>query len=110
MDVRYINVGICLDPKLCLCAWLLGRAQFKSRGVKKNTVPYMTEIILTNILVLSWIVYPYVDGFLDGPGQPLVLPAYNVETGFCVVVPCLLYVHMDGRGLFKVFLVSFSQG
>ena len=26
------------DPKLCLCAWLLGRAQFKLWGVKKNSV------------------------------------------------------------------------
>ena len=29
MDVRHINIGIDFDPKLCLCAWLLGRGQFK---------------------------------------------------------------------------------
>ena len=44
------------------------------------------------------IVYPYEDRFLDGPGLPLVLPAYDVETVFCIVVSCLLYVHMDGEG------------
>ena len=40
----------------------------------------------------------------------MVLSAYDVETGFCGVVPCLLYVHIDGRGLFEVFLASFSKG
>ena len=34
------------DPKLCLCAWLLWKTQFKPWGVKKNSVPYMTEIDL----------------------------------------------------------------
>ena len=70
----------------------------------------MTEVVLTNVLIQSWIVYPYVDGFLDGPGQPLVLPAYDVETGVCGVVPFLLYVCMDGRGLLKVLLASFPKG
>ena len=46
-----LMLELTLDPKLCLCAWLLGRAQFKAWGVKKNSVPYMTEIVLTNVLV-----------------------------------------------------------
>ena len=37
------------DLKLCLCTRLLGRAQFKPWGVKKNSVPYMTEIVPTNV-------------------------------------------------------------
>ena len=41
---------------------------------------------------------------------PWVLPAYDVEAGVCDVVSCLLYVCMDGRWLFKVFLVSFPKG
>ena len=60
----------------------------------------MTEIVLTNVLVLCWIVYPYEDRFLDGPGLPLVLPAYDVETAFCGIVSCLLYVHVNRGGLF----------
>ena len=51
MDIDYIMLDYDFDPKLCLCARLLGRAQFKPRGVKKNSVPYMTEIVLTNVLV-----------------------------------------------------------
>ena len=54
--------------------------------------------------------YPYEDRFLDGSGLPLVLHAYDVETGFCGAVSCLLYVQMDGGGLFKVLLVSLSKG
>ena len=34
----------------------------------------MTEVVLINVLIKSWIVSPYVDGFLDCPGEPLVLP------------------------------------
>ena len=29
----------------------VGRAYFKPRGVKKNSVPYMIEIVLTNVPV-----------------------------------------------------------
>ena len=42
--------------------------------------------------------------------MPLVLPAYDVEACVCNAVSCLLYVHMDGRGLFEVFLVPFPMG
>ena len=70
----------------------------------------MTQFVLTNVFLQSWIVFPYVDGFLDGPGQPLGLPVYDVETGVCFVVPCLLYVNIDGRGLLKVLLASFPKG
>ena len=44
-----------VDPK-CINAWLMGRAQLKPWGIKKDSVPYMAEIVLTNI----YIVYPYV--------------------------------------------------
>ena len=43
---------------LCLNATLLGRAQFKPWGIKKNSVLYMAEVVLTNVLVQSRIVYP----------------------------------------------------
>ena len=36
----------------------LGRAYIKTRGVKKNSVAYMIEIVLTNIPIKSWVVYP----------------------------------------------------
>ena len=92
-----------------MCTRLLGRARFKSWSVKKNSVPYMTEVVLTNVLVQGWIVYPYEDGFLDGAGLPLVLPAYDIEAGACNVVSCLLHVCMDGRGLLEVLLASFTK-
>ena len=45
----------------------LGRAYFKVSGIKKDSVPYMIGIELSNIPVKSGIVYPDVDGFLYGP-------------------------------------------
>ena len=49
----------------------LGRAYFKTKGVKKNSVPYMIEIVFTNVPIESGIVHPYV-------GQALVLPPFNM--------------------------------
>ena len=51
MEINYIMLDYDFDPELCLCVRLLGRVQFKPWGVKKNHVPYMTEIVLTNALV-----------------------------------------------------------
>ena len=51
MEINYIMLDYDFDPELCLYARLLGRAQVKPWGVKKNSVPYMTEIVLTNVLV-----------------------------------------------------------
>ena len=51
MEINYIMLHYDFDPELCLCARLLERAQFKPWGVKKKSVPYMTEIALTSVLV-----------------------------------------------------------
>ena len=46
-----LMLGCDIEPKLCLYTWLLGKAQFKPWGVKKYSVPYMTEVVLTNVLI-----------------------------------------------------------
>ena len=51
IDIDYIMLDYDFDPRLCLCARLLGRVQFKPWGVKKNSFQYMTDIVLTDILV-----------------------------------------------------------
>ena len=53
-----------------------GRAYFKARGIKKDSVPDMLEIELTNIPVKSGIVYPDVDGW---PSLPSMLKLSSVE-------------------------------
>ena len=53
----------------------LGIGYFKARGVKKDSIPDMIKIDLTNIPVKSGIVYPEVDCLFNDPGQALVLPA-----------------------------------
>ena len=65
----------------------------------------MTKIVLTNISVQCWVIYPNVDSLLNSPGLVPVLPSYDAEIVGSSVIPCLYDVHMDGRGLFKVFLV-----
>ena len=59
----------------------------------------MTEVVLTNVLVQSRIVYPYEHLFLDGPGLPSMLPSYYVETVVCNGMTCVLYMPVDGRRL-----------
>ena len=39
----------------------------------------MIEMVVTNIPVEGWVVFPYIDSLLCGSGQALVLPSYNVE-------------------------------
>ena len=46
----------------------VGMAYFNAMGVKKDSVPDMSKIELTNIPVQSRIVYPDVGGFLYGTG------------------------------------------
>ena len=52
----------------------LGIGYFKARGVKKDSIPDIIKVELTNIPVKSGIVYPDVDCLLYGPGYTLVLP------------------------------------
>ena len=42
----------------------------------------------------------FVDRFLNGSGQPLVLPPSNDEVDACCGMSSLLDVYMDGKGLF----------
>ena len=76
MPIGWIGLGMTIIVYVCMP---LGIAYFKTRGIKKNSVPYIIEIVLTYVPIESWIVYPYVDSFLYSPGQALVLPPYNVE-------------------------------
>ena len=58
-----------LATPIIVCVHIhLGRVCFKARGVKKDSVPDMIKIELTDIPVKSGFVYPDVDGFLYGPG------------------------------------------
>ena len=51
MEINYVMLDYDFDPELCLCTRMLGRAKFKPWGVKKNSVPFMPEIVLTNVLI-----------------------------------------------------------
>ena len=55
--VMPITVYVCIH---------LGIAYFKARGVKRNSIPQMIKIELTNIPVKSGIVYPDVDCLFRG--------------------------------------------
>ena len=65
MPIGWIDLGMTIIMYVCMP---LGKAYFKTRGVKKNSVPYMIEILLTNVPIENGIVYSYVDSFLYGPG------------------------------------------
>ena len=58
MPIGWIGLGITI---IVYMGKPLGRAYSKTRGVKNNSVPYMIEIVLTNIPIESWIVYLYIN-------------------------------------------------
>ena len=66
--VFYVYLQITIGWRWCVMCMHLGRAYFKARGIKKDSVPDMIESKLTNIPVKSGIAYHEVDGFLYGPG------------------------------------------
>ena len=46
MPISWIGLGMTIIVYVYMP---LGRAYFKTRGVKKNSVPYIIEIVLTNV-------------------------------------------------------------
>ena len=46
LAIAWIGLGLTIIVYVQL---VLGRVQFKPRGVKKNSVPYMIKVVLTNI-------------------------------------------------------------
>ena len=52
-DYLWLDIGLIgLGMTIIVCALLvLGRVQFKPRGVKKNSVPYMIKVVLTNVSI-----------------------------------------------------------
>ena len=72
-----------------------------SPGMLKRTLSHIWfRLYLPVFLFNDWIVYPYVDRFFYGPGQPLDLPPNDVEVVACCGMSSLLDVCIDGRGLF----------
>ena len=89
---------------------LLGRTQFKPQGIKKNSVPYVFRLYLPMFWFnVGLFTFMKMDSLMvlacPWSSLPMMLKA-----GVCNAVSCLLYVHMDGRGLLEVFLASFSKG
>ena len=55
MPIGWNGLGI----STIMCVHIpIGRVYFKARGVKKDSVPYMVQVELTNIPVQCGIVYP----------------------------------------------------
>ena len=81
-----------------------------SPGVLNKTLSHIwLKLYLSNVLVQIWIVNSNVDWFLDGSCLPPVLLAYYTEAIVLHGMTCLLDVHMDRRGMFQIFFVSFPQ-
>ena len=58
----------------------------------------MTKIVLNNISIYCWVLYPNVDSLLYSPDQIPVLPSYNAEIVGIGIMYCLLDVHLNRRG------------
>ena len=85
--------GVSMPTKLCSVCMPIRRVNFKVRGVKWDSVPYMMEIILTNIPINCGIVDCSVNRLLYCPGKAIFIPPYDaevphmwyyVQAGYCV--------------------------
>ena len=70
----------------------------------------MVKIELTYISVKCGIVNPYVDGFLNSSGNPMVLLPYYLEVVLCGCVASDASVVMFRGGFLQVLFESFSKG
>ena len=77
-----------MPPIMCVCM-PIGWVYFKARGVKKNSFPHMIMVELTYVLIKGGIVNSDVNRFFYSHGQALVLPPYDVEIVWCVIVSSL---------------------
>ena len=49
----------------------------KSKGVLQDLIPDVEELELAQVPAEGWIIDPYEQGFLDGPGNAVCLPTHN---------------------------------
>ena len=49
------------------------------RGVEQDLMPYVGQLALPNVPIEGWIIDPYADSLLDGPGKDMLLPTNNGE-------------------------------
>ena len=72
--------GMNMPTIICVHMPICGVYYFKTRGVKKESVPDMIKVELTYVPIKGRIVYSDVNRFFYSPGQTLVLPPYDVKT------------------------------
>ena len=52
---------------------------FKFWDCEQNSVPNVWEVVFPNISIKGGVVHPNLHSLLDGPGQAVFLPTYNVH-------------------------------
>ena len=97
MSIDWNGLGM---PTIMCVHLPIRRLYFKARGVKKDSVPYMVKVELTNIPIKCGIAYTDVDRPLYGPGYVLVLPPYDAKIVCCDIVFCVLAVHFNAWWFF----------
>ena len=60
--------GLSMPTDGCSVCMPIIIVNYKFSGAKQDSVPYMVKVVLTDIPVECGVVYPYVDGFLNGSG------------------------------------------
>ena len=77
--------GLGMPTIICVCI-PIGRAYFKARGVKKDSVPYMIKVKLTYVPIMGGIGYPDVNRFLmvlARPWSPLPMMLKFSDVALC---------------------------
>ena len=59
---------------------LKGLLEVEVRGVEKDLIPNVGQLVLTNVPIKWWIIDPYINSLLDSLNKGVWLPTHNAET------------------------------
>ena len=83
---------------------------FQFWGGKQNFVPNMWQVIFAHIPVEGGVVDSNVDGLLDGSGNDISLPSYDLKVIHRCFVASYVVIIKYWWWCFKMFFVSFFKG
>ena len=70
----------------------------------QNPVPNVWEVVFPNISIEGGVVYIYVHGLLDGPGQAVFLSVYNFKVLHCCIMATAVLMSKNWRWGLQMFL------
>ena len=89
---------------------LYGLFEFEVWSVEEALMPYVEQLLLSNVSIIRWIINSYVYGLLDGPGKIVWFSTHNGEIFHTDLVTCDVSMAINRGASPKMLLMSFPKG